>query len=274
MSLTESKYFLTEVDKIANTIYCLHDQMGENRIEPHQHKKGQFLYTEGGLVYVTTEEKTFFLPARHYMWIPPSTEHSIYSDSGEVVMRNLYFPIRKNEHPFYNELAIYPVNDLLHQMILFTTAWNGDVSKLNTSHFSFLTALKEILPELSQFSLALSLPKVTDYRLQRIITYLNEHMHESVKFSELASHFHFSQRTLSRLFSSDVGMSFVQFFTILRMMKALQLLLEEKMPINEVAMNVGYGSVPTFSNTFIKIVGVRPSEYMKTKNVFTGYTFS
>jgi AraC-like DNA-binding protein len=270
MSLTESRYFLTEVDKITNTIYCLHDRMGENRIEPHHHKKGQFLYTEGGLVYVTTQETTFFLPARHYMWIPPNTEHSIYSDSGEVVMRNLYFPVKKNEHPFYDKLAIYPVNDLLHQMILFTTNWNGNVSKLNTAHFSFLTALKDILPELSQFSLALSLPRVTDHRLQRITVYLDEHMHESVKFSEVASRFNFSQRTLSRLFHSDIGMSFVHFFTILRMMKALQLLLEEKMPISEVALNVGYGSVPTFSNTFFKIVGVRPSEYMKAKNVYIG----
>lgn len=265
MSLTESRFFLTEVDKIPDTVYCLHDQMGENQIETHSHHKGQFLYTEGGVVYIITEEKTFFLPARHYMWIPPEKAHSIHADSGNVIMRNLYFPITENDAAFYFRTAIYPVNDLLYQMILFTNTWNGHVGRTNSSHFLFVSAFKEILPEVSKFSLPLALPEVTDPRLRKLIDYLNVNMQESIQFSDLAREFSYSHRTLSRLFQQVLGMSFVQFFTILRMMKALQLLLEDNMSINEVAMQVGYESVPTFSNTFNKIIGIRPSEYMKMK---------
>ena len=67
-------------------------------------------------------------------------------------------------------------------------------------------------------------------------------------------------------FSKELNMSFIQYYTILRMLKALKLLLDEKLTVNEVALKVGYSSLPTFSNTFNKIVGVRPSEYVKHKN--------
>ncbi|WP_229736655.1 helix-turn-helix domain-containing protein [Bizionia arctica] len=31
---------------------------------------------------------------------------------------------------------------------------------------------------------------------------------------------------------------------------------------------VGYNSLPTFSNTFMKIMGRRPSEYRKTNEIY------
>jgi AraC-like DNA-binding protein len=49
------------------------------------------------------------------------------------------------------------------------------------------------------------------------------------------------------------------------MLTALKLLLDEKLSVNEVALRVGYSSLPTFSNTFFKIVGVRPSDYVKNQ---------
>jgi len=60
-------------------------------------------------------------------------------------------------------------------------------------------------------------------------------------------------------------MSFIQYYTILRMLTALKYLLNDKMSVQQVAARVGYSSLPTFSNTFYKIVGVRPSEYVKNK---------
>jgi AraC-like DNA-binding protein len=61
-------------------------------------------------------------------------------------------------------------------------------------------------------------------------------------------------------------MSFIQYYTILRMLTALKLLLDEKLSVNEVALKVGYSSLPTFSNTFNKVIGVRPSDYVKHQN--------
>lgn len=267
MPNSSKDYYLTEVDKQPETIYCMHDLMGEKGISSHQHNKGQFLYTEGGVVHVITRVKTFFLPARHYMWIPPGVEHSIHPGSTEVIMRNLYFPIEQNEDPFYTQTAIYPVNDLLLQMIIYSNRWSGDITRDQSSSYRFAQALKAVLPDVSKYNLPLALPYPQDKRLGEIIWFMESNLQEVVALPQLASKFGLSERSLSRLFQSDVGMSFVQYYTIQRMMQALKLLLVNRLSVKEVASQVGYNSVPTFSTTFHKILGIRPSEYVKMKNV-------
>ena len=201
------------------------------------------------------------------MWIAPGITHSIHSGSKAVMMRNLYFPPEKGEDAFYSKTAIYPVNDLLLQMIWFSNRWNGDIGRADKSSHRFALALKSILPAISLYNLPLVLPYAKDERLRKVIAYMGDLLGETVVFPQLARRFGFSERSLSRLFQRDVGISFIQYLTFQRIMLALQLLLENGYSVNEVAFRVGYNSVPTFSTTFNRIVGVRPSEYVKMKGV-------
>jgi AraC-like DNA-binding protein len=50
-------------------------------------------------------------------------------------------------------------------------------------------------------------------------------------------------------------------------LKAIELLLERKLSVKEVALEVGYNSVPTFSNTFFKFLGQRPSDYLNREEI-------
>jgi AraC-like DNA-binding protein len=52
------------------------------------------------------------------------------------------------------------------------------------------------------------------------------------------------------------------------MFKALEYVLEKKHNISEIALMVGYSSLPTFSNTFLMILGKRPSEYLQGNGVY------
>lgn len=259
------KYYMTEVDTLADSIYCHHAMMGEEFIEEHQHTKGQFLYTEGGIVFLKTTEKSYFLPARHYIWIPSGVQHSIHPSNREVIMRNLYFPKFSTDSEFYDQVGIYPVNDLLMELIMYTNRWNGNILPSDESRYTIAKTLKLLLPELSKTELSLSLPYPKAPELKAIVDYLEKNIAQSVKFQDLSKHFDMSQRTLARLFKKDLGMSFIQYSTILKMLIALKLLLDHKLSIQEVASKVGYSSLPTFSNTFQKIIGVRPSEYIKSK---------
>lgn len=252
---------LAEVDKIPTSIYCMHDYIAAEGVALHAHKKDQLLYTEGGLVHVKVQGITYFLPARHYMWIPRGLEHSIHPGQKTVIMRNLYFPVAKSNTAFSASPGIYPVTDLLLEMLLFSNKWAGDILPKEKVAYSFVSSIRGIIPELSVNKLPLMLPMPTDKRLIEIVNFMDENMHTAIALPELATQFGFSERSLSRLFKSDIGMSFVQYHTIQRMLKALNLLLEEKMQIKEVAMLVGYNSIPTFSSTFRKILRINPSSY-------------
>ena len=264
--VNKERYYLTEVDKDKDSIYCHHDLMGELLIPEHSHHKAQFLYIEGGIVYVKTEKKTYFLPSRHFMWIPPGVKHSIHPNSEDVMMRNLYFPTAKSDLPFYEEEGIYPVNDLLLNLLMFTNRWKGNLKK-NGRNYIIAKAFKVLLYEVSDKNLSLSLPLPKDKRLVKITDYINDHLNENLLFANLAKQFGYSSRTLHRMFTKDIGMPFIQFFTICRMLKAVELLQKKDMQVGEVALAVGYNSLPTFSNTFYKLLGQRPSDYVNGKNI-------
>ncbi|HMR18962.1 MAG TPA: AraC family transcriptional regulator [Sphingobacterium sp.] len=259
------KYYMTEVDVFKDSIYCHHAMMGDSYVIEHAHVKGQFLYTEGGVVYLKTATKSYFLPARHYIWIPSGVRHSIHPSSSNVIMRNLYFPKFETDTAFYDRINIYPVNDLLIELIMFTNRWNGNIHPNNDTKYAIAKAFKLLLPELSKSELPLALPYPQHQELKNVVKYLEDNISENISFKAVAGKFYVSERTLARLFQKELNMSFIQYYTILRMLTALKMLLDEKLSVNEAALKVGYSSIPTFSNTFFKIIGVRPSDYVKNQ---------
>jgi AraC-like DNA-binding protein len=267
MSILEDRLYLTEVDKNPESIYCLHDILGEKSVPAHAHRKGQFIYVEGRGIYVFTDHQSFFLPSRHFMWIPPEINHSFEVYNSNFLVRNLYMPVLDSDNDFFRKCGIYPVNDLLIHMIIQTSNWSGHIDKENLAAYHFVMAMKYILPESENLELHLALPTASDQRLKSVLFYLEENLNQSDNFPEIASHFNFSERTLSRLFQKDLGMSFSRYNTILKIIKAVKLLLEDQFSVNEIADMVGYHSIPTFSNSFKKFTGLRPTEFVKMKNV-------
>lgn len=258
------KYYMTEVDVHSESIYCYHDMMGELLIPEHNHKKAQLIYTEGGIVHIYTSGNTYYIPPRHFMWIPAGVYHSISTSTEKAIMRNLYFPVEENELPFYSQEGIYLVDDLLLNLILFTDKWRGDIHK-NDKNYSIALAVKSILPDVCNSSVPLSLPFPKNDRLKKIVSYMTEHLEEQISYKKLATKFGFSERSLNRLFQKETGMSFIRYFTIQKMLRAIELLLAGEHTITEVAYEVGYSSAPTFSNTFYKLLGQRPSDYVMVK---------
>ena len=49
----------------------------------------------------------------------------------------------------------------------------------------------------------------------------------------------------------------------MRIIKAVELLVKPGVNVSEVAYSVGYESVPTFSNNFKEIMGVRPHMFLQ-----------
>lgn len=261
-----SKYYMTEVDVDPTSIYCFHDTMGELLIPRHTHQKAQLIYTKGGVVHIHTPGHTYFIPPRHFMWIPSGVEHSISSSTEKAIMRNLYFPAQANELPFYEQEGVYMMDELLLNLILYTEKWRGDISTTNRN-YPIALAIKSILPDICNTALPLSLPYPSNERLKKIITYMETHLHEQISYQRLARKFGFSERTLNRLFQKETGMSFIKYFTIQKMLRAIELLLNGAYTINEVAFEVGYSSAPTFSNTFFKLLGQRPSDYLTKREL-------
>ena len=110
------------------------------------------------------------------------------------------------------------------------------------------------------YVLQFSQPAQSDDRLWKLWSAAEENLQHPWTLSELADAGFISTEHLRRLCKKQLGRSPMQHLTFLRMKQARHLLSTTDEKVEVIARSVGYESPFTFSNTFKKWVGWRPSE--------------
>ncbi|GAA5494791.1 HTH-type transcriptional activator RhaS [Rubritalea halochordaticola] len=108
--------------------------------------------------------------------------------------------------------------------------------------------------------LGFAAPKKVDDRLVRIWGYVSQDISRKWTLDELADLGHLSGEHLRRLCKRDLGRSPLQHLIYMRLMRARKLLLETDDTVEAISEQVGYESGFSFSNTFKKWMGCRPSD--------------
>ena len=101
------------------------------------------------------------------------------------------------------------------------------------------------------------------FDINKVQSYLIEHYREVISLEQVAGIFHVSKEYLSHLFKQEMGVGFSEYLTSLKMNKARELILIDKMPIKEAAFSVGYIDLAHFYKTFKKTFGKPPGDMLK-----------
>ncbi|GAA3941217.1 helix-turn-helix domain-containing protein [Chitinophaga oryziterrae] len=255
--------YLDDIDVEPLSVYVMHEK-AERKFPMHSHHKGQLTFVEGGIAYCNFPDRSLVIPARHYIWIPSQMEHyMVIRHSRSTTTRNLYFYSQDDDsHPFYNKMGIYPVNDLLLNMITYSAKWKEHVLP-GDAGFRFLASLKDILPDVSTAAIPIGLPTTRHERLLPVLQYLAAHFDQNLTLESVSSHFGISERTLSRLFTNILEMSFVQYLKMLRVVKGIEMMLQTNQNLSEIAYQTGYGSIAAFSKVFYQLTNKRPSVFLQ-----------
>lgn len=72
---------------------------------------------------------------------------------------------------------------------------------------------------------------------------------------------HTSYRNLSRIFASIEGRTIENYFTALRIERIKELLLDNQLPLSEIAFVTGFSSVPHLSTRFKQATGMTPTQF-------------
>lgn len=253
--------YLYLIDKSPDAVFILHEKR-ERNFSMHKHKKGQLTYVEGGIAYVSLEDSTYVIPARHYIWIPGNIYHELKVRQEPTAIRSLFFYNDDDvSDTFFQKMGIYPITTLLHEMIVYTSRFPDCVDR-DRKEFNFLVALKELLPQVSKFPLPFVLPTTYNERFRPIIDHITEHLSGLLTLDSVSEVFHISKRSLSRLFQTELSISFLQYVRQRRIIKALELMLHTDMNLTEIAYETGYQSLNAFSDTFYQVMRMRPSEFI------------
>lgn len=95
------------------------------------------------------------------------------------------------------------------------------------------------------------------------LAYVQEHLRESLRLSDVAGHLGLSTSSTSRLFTRATGLGFAQTVTRLRLSEARRLLRTTDLKVAEICWRVGCTSLSNFNRRFRQEVGVSPREYRR-----------
>jgi len=162
------------------------------------------------------------------------------------------------------QLQVFSISNLAREMILYTQIWDSAGSP-DLLEQRFFETIRLLVSEWLGQSIPLVLPSTDHPQLQKVLVYIQEHLGEPLRVETLAGTFGFSGRTLTRLFKKELGMTLGTYLRVARIIWAIELLMQPNTTVTEVAYRVGYQSLGSFSQTFQRLVGAWPREYLKDK---------
>lgn len=223
---------------------------GGAEVDPHRHDEHQLVYAAHGVVSVRTPAGTWVAPRSRAIWIPAGTvhEHRAY---GSTELHLVGLPTWDNplglKHP-----SVVSTSPLLRELILAYTAGLEDQSD---ERRRLRAVLLDQLQAVAQQPV--HLPTATDPRLTAVCDLLRADPSDNSPLAALGQQVGASGRTLSRLFRADVGMTFPQWRTQLRLHQAL-ILLAQGHSVTVVSHACGWASASAFIDVFRTTLGYTP----------------
>ncbi|MDJ1483246.1 helix-turn-helix transcriptional regulator [Cytophagaceae bacterium YF14B1] len=253
---------------VSKPAFVYHEILGRFHSDWHLHDRGQLVYAENGFIHLRIAEKQFLLPGWHAVWIPSNTLHEMWSHSPDLILHSIAFPPEILNLPVFEKMSVFAVSPLLREMIRYSEKWHFLNDETNQER-TFLQSIADILSGEMNHSHQTYLPATKHEGLAQILRYIQHNLEEKINISFLAQHFGYSERSLTRLFSTHLGMPFSGYCKVARMLKALELIENGEDNVSQVALQVGYESLATFSNTFLEVCGQRPAHLIQDKKLKT-----
>jgi AraC-like DNA-binding protein len=217
------------------------------------HPRGHLVYAARGVLSVHTERGTSIVPANRVAWTPGGFTH-YHRAHGHTDMRIVFLPAALARlapgHP-----AVFTASGLAREILLALTGPRDyDRAARARLHRVLVDELREAREQ------PLQLPEPRDDRLQAIAGLLYEEPGDNTSLAGLGQRAGASARTLSRLFHDELGMTFYEWRTQLRIYHAL-VLLADGHDTTRVAHACGWANPSSFITAFTAIIGTTPGRH-------------
>jgi len=251
------------------------DLLHTERIDWHDHADHQLVYPSSGVLAVSTSAGSWVVPPQRAVWLPAGVAHS-HQAHGPTRMHSLLF------EPDVNPLGaaqptVVPVPPLLREVLIALTDIAGPAAEntRGTGGLEHTERTKRTDSERRHLEAVafdqlrrcpaepLHLPEPGDDRLRAISSILHAAPGDPRTLAELGREAGAGERTLSRLFRRETGMTFPQWRTQLRLHHALVRLTRGD-SVTTVAVAVGFANPSAFISAFKDMFGVTPGVYQRT----------
>lgn len=223
----------------------------------HYHKtKAQLLYAPCGCMTVTTSDKQLVLPPFRMLWIPAHEVHRV-NFRNVVAYRSIYFDENYAKKYMTSDLKVLHVNALLKEIIERICFWEW--SDLGNNQMNLLKVFWDEMNKAPEEKLELKMPQ--DRRFKKTVEEWTLRKSIPPMLKDLAEKTGAVEKTISRIFKKETGLSYQEWRQQWRLQRSIELLVEGN-SIGEVSHILDFSSDSAFIEFFKKHTGSTPLQYL------------
>jgi AraC-like DNA-binding protein len=226
----------------------------------HFHDVHEIEYACRGMVEVKTEAGHYLLPPHQAAWIPAGLHHRTTLNAGVQTLAVLFEP--RLVPVAGDRVRIIAVSALLREMMLYSVRWPISRIEPGMEADSFFQTLGHVVAEALDDEKPLHLPASNDPVVTAATDYTHAHL-DHVTLRDVTRAIGVSERTLRRVFSSHLGMSWRTYLLRARVLRSMTLLAQPDRSILEVSIAVGFDDAGAFARSFARHCGESPSAYRR-----------
>jgi len=253
----------------------------------HRHNYIEMMYICSGTITHLIDKKEIVMEKGDLLLLNQQVKHSVkraeYNDIGvNFIALPEYFDIPLKMLREDNVLADFLVHTLRQnnqqpQYLLFRLGDNSPVENLMENMISSMLDGADDEEVINQYSMGLvflyllkhldsltqcSSQAYPDIVLQSALKYIDT-SYRTASLTKIAADFYLSLPVLSKMIKQSTGFTFQELLQRKRFQKAVMLLLETKLPVEEIAFAVGYENLSYFYRQFKARYGMTPRRYRK-----------
>ena len=251
----------------------------------HWHEDIQFIYVQKGTIILKTLDDNLKIKSGEGIFINKYVVHRIIPielcNYNSFIFPDYFlkFYLGSPAETFVNNITDMKNLPTIH----FTNKinWHSDIlnlldrltiiekSKTDTYTYEVLVVLSTIWLELIKNINVKSIKSenITNIRMQKFLTYINEHYSEEISLEDLAKSASVSKSECLRCFKSCLDTTPYKYIVEFRLSKAANLLKNTSIPVSSIASAVGFNHISHFGKCFKEKTGVTPKEYRRTEKV-------
>ena len=217
----------------------------------HAHPEHELLWTDRGVVTMLAAGRQWTVTPGIGLWIPAGVEHEgATRDNTEA--RATYFAPANWNRPWHEPVAVRVIPAARELLLHIKRARMTTEQRLRAQQVCV-----DML-ELTH-SAQLDVPVPKDPRIALLVEMVLHDPADDRSLEQWASLLNMTARTLTRIFTAEIALSFAQWRRLVRMRAAIGELADGS-SVKSVAYRVGYSTTSAFVTAFRKTVGCTPGE--------------
>lgn len=226
---------------------------GGDVIDRHRHDDHQLIYVSSGVLAITTGHGSWVASNDRALWVPAGTWHEHrfygYTEFHTVGFPDVGVPLLPVGSP-----TVIAVDALLRELLIALSG--ADLGP--DEAFRIQAVVRDRMRHAAVQPV--ELPTARDPRLADACQIVEADLRQPRTLTWLARRVNTSERTLSRLFRAEFGMTYPQWRTRRRIFAAM-VLLADGVTVTDTAHACGWATTSAFVHTFARTMGATPGAH-------------